>query len=822
MNLSEVCIADLRLSADELNELVYGTERPYIVFAEDPEDKTGLERFIAAVPQEALKSNVPRISGKSKFLDGANKIRDLSLYRKFPDKSGVVDMTKDFHCVPVVLQASVFSTAAIREAGLKFDSRFEFLKEELFSVQFAEKYPKYYFINKHLYESKRKPDENLSPPQAYEAGWYLEAAKPLWDESCSTEEGGTPSKRAQYAFLYLNMQRFQSNRKEAGKQIFESGGDLQNYLNEVKGLMSRLDDDVVARAGRSLNLTLGDLEFMTGKRAQTVDDIDTVHVKSLRYKEDGEGSADNDPCLEFFLYTRDSAEETFEFYIREEAGGKKQDIKAELTPVMTDMITFFSKDAYELHAYHVFVPMKKGDRKKLAFVIKDPAGKTKTCKMGFDGNWQSRLLKNSKGAYWAAGGNLLRCSQDRILIEPGGGLKHFAAEIRMLLYLAYKKYVKKELPENVLKWRINYWLTRPKYRGRRIWLYYDKLNDAGDNAEYAFRYAYDQDDGIEKYFFQNEGTRDYKRLSAAGYKLLKRGSMEAVMLALNSEALYMTHLPPFKKTGISWQQLQYLKGLINTKIIRLYHGFAGTKQGNYTQIKDDVICVVVGSTWERDFYLQPEYGYTEDMITPSGMPRYDELKDRSKKQIMFAPTWTPALRDAGKNFKYTSYFKTYTEIFANERLQETARRHGYKLAMFLHPMLATRTKDFAANFENSDVVIAVNSLKDSDYVTMMSESNLMVTDYSSVHFDFAYMRKPVVYYQDPRLTPWREHSFKYVEWGFGEVCYDPEALIDILCKYIENDCKMGEEYRQRADSFFLHDDEFASKRLYEDVRKRLG
>ena len=96
MNLSEVCIADLRLSADELNELVYGTERPYIVFAEDPEDKTGLERFIAAVPQEALKSNVPRISGKSKFLDGANKIRDLSLYRKFPDKSGVVDMTKDF------------------------------------------------------------------------------------------------------------------------------------------------------------------------------------------------------------------------------------------------------------------------------------------------------------------------------------------------------------------------------------------------------------------------------------------------------------------------------------------------------------------------------------------------------------------------------------------------------------------------------------------------------------------------------------------------------------------------------------------------------
>lgn len=822
MKLSDVCIADLNASAEELNKLMYETERPYIVFDEDPESNASqIGKLLSECEESLLTEEVPRITGKSKFLDGANKVRDLTLYRKFPDKSGVVDMTADFHCVPVVLQGSVFSTAAIKAADLKFDSRFEFLKEELFSILFSERYPKFYFISKHVYASKRKPDENLSPPQAYEAGWYLEAAKPAWDVICEAAKADIPSKRSQYAYLYLNMQRFQSNRKEAGKQIFESGEDLQRYLSEVKELLGRLDDDVVAKAGRSVNLTLGDLEFMTGKRARTVADIDTIHVKSLRYREngvDGEGES----CLEFFLYTRDSSEETFEFYIREEAGSRKQDIKAELTPVMTDMITFFSKDAYDLHAYHVIVPMKKGDRKKLAFVLKDPDGKTKTCKMGFDGNWQSRLLKNSKGAYWAAGGNLLRCSQDRILIEPGGGLKHFAAEIRMLLYLAYKKYVKKDLPENVLKWRIHYWLTRPKFKGRRIWLYYDKLNDAGDNAEYAFRYAYDQDDGIEKYFFQNEGTRDYIRLSSAGYKLLKRGSMEAVMLALNSEALYMTHLPPFKKTGISWQQLQYLKGLINTKIIRLYHGFAGTKQGNYTQIKDDVICVVVGSTWERDFYLQPEYGYTEDMITPSGMPRYDELVDKSKKQIMFAPTWTPALRDAGKNFKYTSYFKTYAEIFADERLQETARRNGYKLAMFLHPMLATRTKDFAANFEDSDVVIAVNSLKDSDYVTMMSESNLMVTDYSSVHFDFAYMRKPVIYYQDPKLTPWREHSFKYVEWGFGEVCYEPEELIDILCRYIENDCQMGEEYRQRADSFFLHDDGFASKRLYEDVRRRLG
>ena len=809
MKLSDVCIADLRASAEQLNELLYGTDCPYVVFAEDPDkDKAAIGQFLASCPEDAISPDVPRISGKVKV--GG---RAPLLYRKFPKENGVIDMGKDYDKVPLLLQGSVFSTAAVRAADIKFDERFEFLKEELFSIQFSEKYPKFYFIDKTVYESDRKSDEILSPPQSYEAGWYLEATEPMW-EAISETAGGTPSKRAQYALTYMTVQRFQSNRKEAGKQIFTSGEDLQNYLRTVKDVMSRIDEDIIMHAGRTLNLTLGDMEYMTGRCACKVSDVDTIHVKSLRYK-DGDGS----PYLELFLYTRDSADESFDIYIKEESGGKKQEIKAEHTPVMADLITFFSTDAYELHAWHAVVPLEKGKGKKLAFILEDKDGKRKTCKMGFDGNWQSRLLHNSRGAYWAVGGYLLRCMGERIIVEPCGAMKHFTAELRMLAYLAYKKYRKKDLPENVLKWRILYWLTRPKYRGKRIWIYYDKLNDAGDNAEYAWRYAEAQkDDGIEKHFYQNEGTRDYKRLTAAGYTMEQRGSNRAVMLALNSEALFMTHLPPFKKTGISWQQLQYLKGLINTNIVRLYHGFAGTRQGNYTQIKDDVIGVVVGSTWERDFYLQPEYGYTEDMIISSGMPRYDDLVDKSKKQIMFAPTWTPALRDAGKNFKNTSYFRTYSEILGNERLQETARRKGFTLAMFLHPMLANHTPEFKTN----DVVKAYSSVKDTDYVTMMTESDLMVTDYSSVHFDFAYMRKPVIYYQDPKLTPWREHSFKYEEWGFGEVCYTPQDLIDTLCKYIENDCKMGEEYKNRANNFFLQEDRFSSKRLYEDTRRRLG
>ena len=38
------------------------------------------------------------------------------------------------------------------------------------------------------------------------------------------------------------------------------------------------------------------------------------------------------------------------------------------------------------------------------------------------------------------------------------------------------------------------------------------------------------------------------------------------------------------------------------------------------------------------------------------------------------------------------------------------------------------------------------------YEDLLTESSLMVTDYSGVQFDFAYMKKPIIYYQFALFT----------------------------------------------------------------------
>ena len=100
-----------------------------------------------------------------------------------------------------------------------------------------------------------------------------------------------------------------------------------------------------------------------------------------------------------------------------------------------------------------------------------------------------------------------------------------------------------------------------------------------------------------------------------------------------------------------------------------------------------------------------------------------------------------------------------------------------------------------------------------------------MTDYSSVFFDFAFLRKPVVYSQfDNEQFFSGEHSytkgyFSYEENGFGPVCYDLESTVDEMIKYIENDCKNSDEYIGRIEDFYEYFDSDSCKRVYENIRK---
>ena len=55
--------------------------------------------------------------------------------------------------------------------------------------------------------------------------------------------------------------------------------------------------------------------------------------------------------------------------------------------------------------------------------------------------------------------------------------------------------------------------------------------------------------------------------------------------------------------------------------------------------------------------------------------------------------------------------------------------------------------------------------------------------------------------------------------GFGEICSKTEELVDLLCDYMQNGCKMKEKYIERADDFFAYNDQNNCERIYQELLK---
>ena len=229
------------------------------------------------------------------------------------------------------------------------------------------------------------------------------------------------------------------------------------------------------------------------------------------------------------------------------------------------------------------------------------------------------------------------------------------------------------------------------------------------------------------------------------------------------------------------------------------------------------------SKYEIKNLEHPIYGYEDkSVLRLTGIPRYDGLINNDKRQILITPTWRAYIsmppvmgqsRPYFPGFKETNYYKIYYNLLTDERLIQTARKTGYKLIYLLHPIISAQIVDYP-NIENVEIIPASTA----NYEKILTESSLMLTDYSGVQFDFAYMRKPVVYYHPPKLPPhYKEGGFFYDSMGFGEICTEHDEMVNCLCEYMENDCKVKPFYLERQDDFFAYSDHNSCKRIYDDM-----
>ena len=360
------------------------------------------------------------------------------------------------------------------------------------------------------------------------------------------------------------------------------------------------------------------------------------------------------------------------------------------------------------------------------------------------------------------------------------------------------------------------------FKRKQIWLLSDKANRADDNGEAFFLYLRDKKPkNIVPYFLIEKSSSDYQKLGQYG-RVVPYMSWKHKLLYLVADYTISAYSHDEINNPFRGYDGPYRDLLQECKYVFLQHGVtkddvsAGTNKYH-----KNIKMFVCSAQDEYESILQtPTYGYTKKEIALVGLPRYDRLYHAEKNAIVIMPTWRRDLFgdyhpkdsrwDLKPGFKESAYYKFYEGLLNNKKLLGAADRLGYEINFVPHPIFFPYIDNFSipneVKMRGTDVV----------YRDMFAQNKLLVTDFSSVAFDFAYLRKPVLYVHFD-TNHYQEGYFDYERDGFGEVVYNLEDTVNKMIEYMTNECKLKEEYRVRIDNFFAFNDRNNCQRVYERI-----
>lgn len=421
-------------------------------------------------------------------------------------------------------------------------------------------------------------------------------------------------------------------------------------------------------------------------------------------------------------------------------------------------------------------------------------------------NFNPYLIKNSR---------ILKFKGKTFYTFPYSFFSFFKNELGTIKNILFSK---EKFVFHAVLFRLIYLITYYFMKNQEIWLFNDRPLYADDNGKYLFIYSIMQNDKIKrnskeykikKYYVLDKNSKDFEDMEKLSPNILKFGSFKHKFLYMFAEKIITSHLAESFFNPFLGKNLRFYSGIINSNRYFLQHGVT---MGDVSKLINKRLKFIslfsTISDMERNSIINGYYHFDEDIIQTLGFPRYDTLENKDlKKQILVIPTWRMNIKTK-EELLNSEYFLRLNNLLNNKKLLDFISENDYKIVFRPHPEVI----EYIDLFEFDDkVIISQNE----SYQKLFNESSLLITDYSSVFFDFAYLKKPVIYYQYADEYHYDKGYFDFKTNGFGDLIDNEEDLINRIIEYIENDCKMENKYKERVDNFFKFRDQNNCKRVYD-------
>ncbi len=360
-------------------------------------------------------------------------------------------------------------------------------------------------------------------------------------------------------------------------------------------------------------------------------------------------------------------------------------------------------------------------------------------------------------------------------------------------------------------------------KNKKLWLFSSwKGTRYLDNPKHLYRYLAGTDSGYKLVWVSKDKSLcEYFEKNLIEYVYFY--SLKGMYYQLRAGVVFYTHT-------IGWEYSWILIGP-KTKCIELWHGIPMKKIGydvamSPAQARREMlvnvykkICffnkhdlIVAHSELEAQ-NLCTAFKVDRDVIKITGSPRNDCLFDqKSERKIIYMPTFRGELFT---EYEYLTGFGFDVSAF-DRRLTQL----GLKFYIKLHPVQLISDKDRLAIDRAKNIFFLEND--NTDIYETLGSYEMLVTDFSSVVFDFILLDRPVIFApfdMDKYISQDRELYFDYEKVLGDNICLSWDAVFSAVEQYDSNPTCLNNDKLKSL--FHKYPDSDSSKRVFQAVENLL-
>ena len=373
-------------------------------------------------------------------------------------------------------------------------------------------------------------------------------------------------------------------------------------------------------------------------------------------------------------------------------------------------------------------------------------------------------------------------------------------------------------------------------RKKKIWLFGSTFGSRfADNPKYFFLYVSNLENTEIKPIWISKNKNIINELKKKGYNAYYVYSLKGLFYCAIGKIYIFDN---YSKDIFFW-----LSG--NAKKINLWHGIP-LKKINHDNIFDKIRNpdkkihklknilryfqdekpnhFILSTSENISKFFVSAFKVNEKNVINTGYPRNDSLFDYNNYMLEFDNEFIFKINQISKNRKIIFYMPTFRnseyKIFDLVNFSDFNNfliENNLILLIKVHPKSLIKKEFENVKYEN---ILIIDS--NQDPYPLLKITDILITDYSSIYFDFLLLNKPIIFFNydlNEYISESRELYYDYNSMTPGDKAINYSQLIDSINSLINGADNFEEKRLEILKYSFDYNDGYSSKRLYEFIKK---